>query len=71
MLCPSGKVRLKDHLQAVQALHRAQNAAKRQVEDLGTTRRFEQRTYYCAECRGHHLSSKPMRFTFEDWGTEA
>ena len=70
LLCPSGKVRLRDHLQAVQALHRAQNSAKWQVEDFGATRRLEQRAYYCAQCRGHHLSSKPMRFTIEDWGID-
>jgi hypothetical protein len=69
-LCPSGKVRYRDHEQGVRALHQEQNSAKREITDFGVTRRFEQRSYYCAQCRGHHLSSKPMRFTIEDWGIE-
>lgn len=69
--CVSGKVRYPDHEYAVSVLHKAQNSAKRSLEERGTTRRHEQRAYFCAECQGFHLTSKPMRFTVKDWDLAA
>lgn len=58
--CESGKVRFKDHRQAVAALHSTQNHAVTQVEEFGSTRRREVRSYSCTICKGWHLTSKPL-----------
>jgi hypothetical protein len=56
--CPTGKVRLKDHKQAVHSLHRAKGAGFIELENNGSTTRQECRTYFCVMCKGHHLTSK-------------
>ncbi len=62
--CPSGKVRLKDHKQAVHSLHRARGAGFIELENNGSTNRQECRTYFCGMCKGHHLTSKREWSTF-------
>lgn len=62
--CPSGKVRLKDHKQAVHSLHRAKGAGSIELENNGSTTRQECRTYFCGMCKGHHLTSKREWSTF-------
>ena len=56
--CPSGKVRMKDHKQAVHSLHRAKGAGFIELANNGSTTRQECRTYFCGMCNGHHLTSK-------------
>ncbi len=58
--CDSGKARYRDKTEAVHALHAVKNNAKRQLEQFGTSRRKESRTYRCPDCKGWHLTSKPM-----------
>lgn len=58
--CDSGKARYRDKTEAVHALHSVKNNAERQLEQFGTSRRKESRTYRCPECKGWHLTSKPM-----------
>lgn len=59
--CPAtGKVRFRDHKEAVKARHLATNArlvetAAGVPEDL--VRRRERRDYVCPACGGHHLTS--------------
>jgi hypothetical protein len=54
-----GKVRFRDHEEAVEALHRANFARRRCVEDGATTTHGAVRTYYCPRCSGYHLASRP------------
>jgi hypothetical protein len=58
--CDSGKARYRDKTEAVHALHCVKNNAERQLEDFGTSRRKESRTYRCPDCKGWHLTSQPM-----------
>jgi hypothetical protein len=55
--CPCGKVRFKDHQQAVTFLHHAENA-RRDAEAAGveTTHRAV-RSYRCGACSGYHVTS--------------
>jgi hypothetical protein len=55
--CPTGKVRMKDHKQAVHKLHRAKGAGFIELANNGSTTRQECRTYFCGRCNGHHLTS--------------
>ena len=55
--CPTGKVRFRDHKEAVRALHRTQVNAKWALEDGLETNRRERRPYLCPICKGHHLTS--------------
>jgi hypothetical protein len=55
--CSSGKIRYRDKLQAVSALHRIETARKFDQEDGLETKRTEKRTYKCPECAGIHLTS--------------
>lgn len=57
--CRSGKVRLRDHREAIERLHACRTAA-----EFGDTRRREQADYFCEQCCGFHLTSKP-------WGVPA
>ena len=63
--CPSGKVRFRDHRQAVHALHGAQAARHRAESDKVETTHAAVRTYPCPACKGHHLTSKV------EWGRAA
>lgn len=56
--CPTNKKRLKDHKQAVHSLHRASSAGQIEIVNNGSTNRKECRTYFCAMCKGHHLTSQ-------------
>lgn len=58
--CESGKVRFKDHRQAVEALHSTQNHSANQIQKFGDTRRREVRSYSCPICKGWHLTSQPL-----------
>ena len=62
--CPSGKRRLKDHKHAVNTLHKAKGAGFIELENNGSTKRQECRTYPCGMCKGHHLTSKREWTTF-------
>ena len=62
--CPTGKNRLKDHKQAVHSLHKAKGAGRIELENNGSTKRQECRTYFCGMCKGHHLTSKREWSTF-------
>ncbi|HNA98728.1 MAG TPA: hypothetical protein PKX56_01970 [Marmoricola sp.] len=56
--CQTGKIRFRDHNEAVGFLHSAANARKVANElGLATTRR-EVRSYRCNLCRGFHVTSK-------------
>ena len=53
--CPvSGKVRFRDHREAVAVLH---SAARARLSGY-PTRRAECRAYECSACRGWHLTSR-------------
>lgn len=52
--CPTGKLRLRDHKEAIALLHRCQAA-----HALGNPRRRERRAYFCDACKGWHLTSQP------------
>ncbi|GAA1468897.1 hypothetical protein [Microbacterium thalassium] len=52
-----GKVRFRDHREAVSALHNVTTLRKRAEEDMVPSRRREVRTYECDACHGHHLTS--------------
>jgi hypothetical protein len=54
-----GKVRFRDHEEAVEALHRADCARSRSVADGATSTHRAVRTYYCPRCGGYHLTSRP------------
>lgn len=55
--CSTGKVRFRDHKEAVAALHKTQNARDHALFTSGESHRREKRTYYCDLCQGHHLTS--------------
>jgi hypothetical protein len=58
--CRSGKVRFRDHDEAVHALHKAA-VARHWAESEGVeTRRREARTYACTSCNGWHLTSRTV-----------
>lgn len=61
-MCPgSGKVRYRD---AHQAKHGLDSCKWRRADDLGcrgTSHRDEIRSYKCPDCRGYHLTSRPIR----------
>jgi hypothetical protein len=63
--CISGKVRFRDHEQAVDALHRSANRRHFADQDGRQTRRQEIRSYNCKFCKGHHLTSQEL------WGLAA
>jgi hypothetical protein len=62
--CPTGKLRLKDHKDAVRTLHKAKAAGQIELAMNGATNRQETRTYFCGMCKGHHLTSKREWTTF-------
>ena len=60
------KVRFRDHLEAVDALHtieRYKKFAGAEGKDIST--RNERRTYKCERCKGVHLTSQPTSWTLE------
>lgn len=64
--CPTGKNRLKDHKQAIHSLHKAKGAGRIELENNGSTKRHEARTYFCDRCNGHHLTSQLVWTTFRN-----
>ncbi|WP_214466447.1 hypothetical protein [Microbacterium flavescens] len=52
-----GKIRFRDHREAVTALHSVATLRKRAEEEMLPTRRREVRTYECDACHGYHLTS--------------
>lgn len=58
--CISGKVRFRDHRDAVNALHQIANARSVARDLQLTSNRRECRTYRCTACKGWHLTSRPM-----------
>jgi hypothetical protein len=62
--CLTGKLRLKDHKDAVRTLHKAKTAGQIEIAMSGATHRQETRTYFCGMCKGHHLTSKREWTTF-------
>jgi hypothetical protein len=63
--CKSGKIRYRDHEEAINALHRTQSRAAVALEITGNTSRAEKRTYYCALCNGFHLTSQVSQMDFQ------
>ncbi|VEG47795.1 Uncharacterised protein [Mycolicibacterium chitae] len=61
--CPTGKIRFPDHTAAVHALHSAATQRNFAEQDGTVTNRREVRSYSCKECKGWHVTSKPMRQT--------
>lgn len=59
--CPSGKLRYRDHAEAVRALHGAQNARNRAAQAGARSNRAERRDYRCPLCHGYHLTSQLLR----------
>jgi hypothetical protein len=59
--CVDGKIRYRDHDEAVNALHHAQNMRVIATELTGSSTRNEKRTYFCGLCKGHHLTSQEER----------
>lgn len=55
--CKSGKRRYRDHEQAIDALMGARIVRKRELEENSNTNRLERRSYFCAGCKGFHLTS--------------
>lgn len=53
-----GKVRFRDHREAVTALHSLQALRQRAEEAMVPTRRREVRSYECSHCNGFHLTSQ-------------
>lgn len=49
----NGKRRYRDRSEALNTLHRVQSRSARDV--------LPERPYWCADCRGWHLTSKPKR----------
>ncbi len=52
-----GKVRFRDHREAVSALHDVVTLRKRAEEAMLPSRRREVRSYACQRCNGFHLTS--------------
>ena len=52
-----GKIRFRDHREAVSALHTAAALRQRAAAEMLSTRRREVRAYECDACHGHHLTS--------------
>lgn len=65
----AGKVRFRDHAEAVTALHAAATARHVAACDAVTTVRKEKRCYECKWCRGWHLTSQEKKPTFAKNGT--
>lgn len=55
--CASGKIRYRDKLEAVSALHRIETHRQFDTEDGIATKRTEKRAYKCNLCAGVHLTS--------------
>lgn len=53
-----GKVRFRDHEEAVDFLHLAENARARATEDDAATTHRAVRAYDCAKCQGVHVTSQ-------------
>lgn len=58
--CPSGKIRYRDHLEAVRGLHSTQRAKRY------SSQRREVRSYLCQVCSGWHLTSQADRKSLID-----
>ncbi len=56
--CRYGKVRYRDHREAVSALHGIVVARRRAAFEMVACRRREVRSYDCDQCQGVHLTSK-------------
>jgi hypothetical protein len=63
-ICPAtGKIRWRDHEEAIRALHTTQNAKATATFYGAESRRNENRAYACVACSGWHLTSwKTFRF---------
>ena len=59
--CPSGKVRLRDKIEAVHVLHNRLNQRQQDLDVKGASKAQEIRAYKCPECRGFHLTKSPTR----------
>lgn len=55
------KARYRSHEEAIDVLHRLQNAGRTQLEVFGTTRREEKRAFACKTCKGWHLTHEDQR----------
>jgi hypothetical protein len=64
--CPTGKVRFRDRREAIEALHRAENARKFNEQDNLENRRMEKRIYKCEFCSGQHLTKQDKRNTVKE-----
>ena len=64
--CSTGKVRFRDRLEAIEALHRAENARKFSEQDGLANRRNEKRVYKCPTCSGIHLTSIAVWYTAKE-----
>lgn len=55
--CNSGKVRFRDHQEAVASLQRIKRSAVVEIQEQGWTNRNEVRSYQCGSCKGWHITS--------------
>ncbi len=56
--CPTtGKIRLRDKIEAIDILHTRLNKRQRDLDVKGSTKANEVRAYKCTHCRGWHLTS--------------
>lgn len=54
-VCPTGKLRYDSAIDAGIALAKAQQSRNTR----GLTEHVERRHYFCPQCKGHHLTSRP------------
>ena len=61
--CPTGKRSYVDEREAERALGRARARRQRYGDARGTRRglKLENRTYWCDECEGHHVTEMSRR----------
>lgn len=56
--CSSGKIRLRDKIEAIDILHIRSNKRQFELAVKGSTKANEARAYKCSECNGWHLTSR-------------
>jgi len=56
----SKKIRYRDRKEALEALHRIEVTRSYKIHDGLDSYRRESRAYKCPDCRGAHLTSKPL-----------
>jgi hypothetical protein len=57
-----------ENLTADDFLHIIENQRRYHLEESGVTRRNEDRSYLCPDCRGWHTTSQPARSDYKEKG---